>query len=352
MRVLFLTLYPDLAASPRYRVAQFLPGLRARGIACTVASAVSEAVWMRHQGAGPRPRAFWYHAHETPRRIAQLAGARGHDVIFVQKALASAYVRGLPALLRRAGRPVIYDLDDAVHLAPPHPLRGPWRALEDRGQANTLFRMAARTLAGNAWLRDEAARAGARAACFPTVVDTERFRPPATPPPGFRLGWIGSPSTTPSLAEAAEALRGLPDTEVLLVGADPARVDWPGARVAGWALDTEVAMLQSFSVGLLPQARDAWSQGKCALKAVLCMACGVPCVATPFGAARDLIEDGVSGCFADSPAAWRAAVDRLRDPVLRAEMGAAARATVEARYALAGALPRMAEHLEAAACGA
>lgn len=350
MRVLFLTLYPELAASPRYRVGQFLPGLRALGVDCTVAGAVSDAVWSRHQGAA-RPRAFWYHAHETPRRVGQILGARDYDVVFVQKALASAYVRGLPTLLRRCAARVVYDLDDAVHLAPPHPLRGPWRALEDRDQISMLFQTAARTLAGNAWLRDEAARQGARAHLFPTVVDTERFRPPAAPPGGFRLGWIGSPSTTPTLAPVAAALRDLDGAEALLVGADPARVDWPGARVAGWSFDTEVAMVQSFSVGLAPQARDDWSRGKCALKALICMACGVPCVATPFGAAREIIEDGVNGLFAETPEAWRAAVARLREPSERARMGAAARATVEARYALSRATPRLAEHLEAAAWG-
>ncbi|MBL7647386.1 MAG: glycosyltransferase family 1 protein, partial [Candidatus Hydrogenedentes bacterium] len=36
MRVLFLTLYPDQAASPRYRVHQFIPYLESRGIECTV----------------------------------------------------------------------------------------------------------------------------------------------------------------------------------------------------------------------------------------------------------------------------------------------------------------------------
>lgn len=202
MRVLFLTLYPGIAASPRYRVAQFLPHLRAAGIACDVSPAVSEEQYTRLAGPGRRGRAFWYHAAETPRRVAALLGAARYDVVFVQKALASAYVRGLDTLLRARARRVVYDIDDAVHLFPPHSLRGVWKALENPRQIRRLMARAGVVLAGNRWLVAETEREGGRAELFPTVVDTERFAPSARPPETFRIGWVGGPSTTPSLQYA------------------------------------------------------------------------------------------------------------------------------------------------------
>ena len=346
MRVLFLTLYPDSAASPRYRVAQFLPYLRAHGVECTVAPAVDARVWQRFTGPDRTERAFWYHAHELPRRVAQLAGARPYDIVFLQKAIMSAYVRGMPTLLRVNARRIIYDIDDAVHLTPPHPLRGPWRALEDRAQVAAIMRMASLTLAGNSWLCRETERLGGRAALFPTVVDTNRWHPAAAPATAYRLGWIGSPSTTPTLDAIAPLLARLPEAEVVLVGADAQRVHCPGAVVAPWTHDTEVAMVQQFAVGLMPQTEDEWTRGKCALKALLYMACGVPCVATPHGAACDLIEDGVNGFLAGTPEAWRTALESLRDPALRARMGEAARETVTARFALNVAEPQLLAHLK------
>jgi len=107
--------------------------------------------------------------------------------------------------------------------------------------------------------------------------------------------------------------------------------------------------VQQFSVGLLPQRKDSWTRGKCALKALLYMACGVPCIATPYGAALDIIQPGVNGLFADSPEEWHQAIEALREPGARQRMGQAARRTVEEQFSLKGAAPRMRAILEALA---
>ncbi len=160
------------------------------------------------------------------------------------------------------------------------------------------------------------------------------------------MGWIGGPSTCDNLDQIAEVLSGLARAQVRIVGADPGRVAIAGAEHRPWSLESEVGEVQAFSVGLMPLPKDEWSRGKCALKAIQYMACGVPCVATPYGAVRDVIEHDVNGLFADSPAEWNEALERLRDPGLRAKLGEAARETVEKRYSLASAAPRMHELLE------
>lgn len=346
MRVLFLTLYPDEAASPRYRVTQFLPYLRAHGMTCDVACPLTLAEWRAFTGPGRKVRPFWYHAHETPRRIAQIMQGRRYDVVFVQKALTTAYVRGMTGLLRRFARRVVYDLDDAVHLDPPHPLRPPWSMFEDRAQILRLMAAADIVLAGNAWLAGEAQRAGARVVHFPTVVDTDRFVPAAQPPDQYRIGWIGTPSNLVCLEPALDALRAISDAELCLVGADPARNPFPNAEVRPWALDTEVGEIGRFSVGIMPQPEGAWMRGKCALKALLYMACGIPCIVSNTGAALEFVQDDVNGLIAGHPEEWRAALERLRDPVLRARLGDAGRATVITRYSLTQAAPRLLALLE------
>ncbi len=160
------------------------------------------------------------------------------------------------------------------------------------------------------------------------------------------MGWIGGPSTCENLNPIADVLSGLERAQVRIVGADPDRVAVEGAEHRPWSLASEVVDLQSFTVGLMPLPKDEWSRGKCALKAIQYMACGVPCVATPYGAVRDIIKHEQNGLFADSPAEWKNALERLRDPSLRARLGEAARETVETRYSLASAAPRMHELLE------
>jgi glycosyltransferase involved in cell wall biosynthesis len=348
MRVLFLTLYPDAAASPRYRVLQYLPYLRGQNIQCDVQPAVSREVWHRFNESGTPPRARWYHLHEFRRRMNQIPTSNTYDIVVLQKAIMTAYVWGLDRLLRVRARRLLYDLDDAMHLSPPSPLHGPWRAIQDLGQAQRLMRMADATLAGNQWLKDRANDAGGRGIHFPTVVDTERFQPPGEAPEGFTVGWIGNSSTARNLPMVWPVLKGLERANVFLVGADQARLP-KGAEafeVKPWTLSEEVKDLQRMSVGIMPLERRAWNRGKCALKALQYMACGIPCVASPFGAVTEIIEHNENGLLCDTEADWRAALEQLRDPAERKRLGDAGRQTVTDRFSLARAQPKFVNILE------
>lgn len=349
MRVLFLTLYPESMASPRYRVHQFLPYLREHGVECTVACPFSleEFTRLRAQAAGGRARS--YHVHEARKRALQIFGARKYDVVFLQKAVMSAYVKGFAKQLRLRARRLVYDLDDAVHLAPPNSLPPRWKRMEDPAQVDWLMHEADRVLAGNVWLQDAALAAGGRAEVFPTVVDTDRFVPTFDAPEKFVIGWIGGPSTSEHVAPLAETLNGLDDAEVRLIGANPVWAAVEKAWHRPWSYESEVREVQQFSVGIMPLPETDWARGKCALKALQYMACGVPCVATPCGAVRDIIEDDVNGLFADTPGAWRMAFEQLRDPSERRRIGEAGRRTVEERFSLKVAAPKLLAHLDAVA---
>lgn len=350
MRALFLTLYPESAASSRYRVGQFVPFLGRLGIECSVAAALSEAQYGTYKRQGACLGSLRYHVTELSRRVAQLVHAGRHDVVVVQKALLSVYLKGMPDLLRRYARRIVYDIDDAVHLASPNPVPLYWRWWEDREQIVKLFGMSDLVLAGNHWLKAEAERCGARAVLFPTVVDTGRFVPAVEAKTQHHtVGWLGNPSTTPSLSVIGADLSLLENVRVVLMGAEPAKVPWKNTEIVPWSLESEVPFVQRLSVGLMPLEQTDWSRGKCGLKALQYMACGVPCVATPFGAALDIIRHGETGFFADSAREWVEAVERLRDPSLRRQMGEAARADVEERFSLKKAIPEMAKWLNAVA---
>jgi len=349
VRVLFLTLYPDVAASPRYRVWQYIAHLESHGVHCTVQSPLTAGEWAALTGPGRKGRPFWYHARETVRRMRQVLAAGRYDIVFVQKAIMTAYIKGLPELLRTRARRLVYDIDDAVHLAPPHPLKRPWNLIEDRAQIHALFRTADLVLAGNAWLTEAARASGARAELLPTVVDTQRFAPAGGGDGVYRIGWVGNPSTTICLEPAAEALRRVPHAQVCLIGGDPARVALDGCEFRPWNLQTETAELHRLSVGIMPQPAEEWMRGKCALKALQYMACGIPCIASPFGAILDIIQPGTSGLFAEGTAGWLDAFERLRDPGLRRQMGMAGRTVVEERYSLGRTAPRLLELLQSLA---
>jgi glycosyltransferase involved in cell wall biosynthesis len=65
------------------------------------------------------------------------------------------------------------------------------------------------------------------------------------------------------------------------------------------------------------------------------MAAGRPVVSTRAGGVEDVVTDGETGvvvAIGDAPALARAVVDLLEDPVRAARLGAAARASVVARF--------------------
>lgn len=351
LRVLFLTLYPDTAASPRYRVTQYLPYLRAHQVECTVLSPLTPNELRTLTGPDRKRRPFWYHLRETGRRLSQILQAPRFDIVFVQKSIMTAYLRGLPELLRNRAHRLVYDIDDAVHLEPPHPLHTPWSALEDRGQIDSLMNMADLVLAGNAWLTAIAQKHNPHTRLFPTVVDTDRFTPATRKTDTYRIGWVGNPSTTICLEPAAQALatmcNGQHNAEVCLVGADPTRTPFTGANIRPWSLDTEVAELHRFTIGIMPQPEGEWMRGKCGLKALQYMAIGIPCVASSFGAVLEFLRHDENGLLAKSTQEWLEAFERLRDPALRQRLSAAGRSLVEEQYSLRKAAPQLLEALRA-----
>jgi glycosyltransferase involved in cell wall biosynthesis len=100
----------------------------------------------------------------------------------------------------------------------------------------------------------------------------------------------------------------------------------------------------------MPLPDDRWSRGKCGLKALQYMALGIPTICSPVGVNAEIIRHGANGLLATTDDEW---VDCLRTLIeshtLRARLGAAGRATVEARYSAAVQAPAIAELLASVA---
>lgn len=323
MHIAFLTTRLE-KPSFRFRAGQFIPFLEQRGVACTP---------LLIPPAGLR-------------RARLFLCLRRYDVVVIQKKLLRLPDR---LLLRHAARHLVYDVDDAVMFRESDRAVAPRRARMRRFRA--MVRMSDLVLAGNETLRRMAAAYSGRVFCFPTVVDTDRYRPAtraAHNPPV--VGWSGSRSTNaylnavlPALERIAHrvpfALRIVSDSAD---GIDLAAHGGIRVEFSRWSAASERDEFSGFDIGLMPLPDTPWARGKCALKALVYMACGVPAVCSPVGVVSTIITHGRNGFLAASDGEWEDAVERLlRNPALRGAFAERARGTIEERYSLAAYAPRL-----------
>jgi glycosyltransferase involved in cell wall biosynthesis len=331
MRVALITQAGDNAAT-RVRVLEYLPGLRDLGHETRLLA------W------SPSSRL------ESLRLARRALGlARWADVVVLQKPrqppkLVDRLVRLNPAL--------VVDFDDAVWT---------WGPTVAERFAHAVSR-ARVVIAGSEHLAHrlpsavgEHADPTDRVRVIPSSVDLRRYtlRPQHRDTRPAVVGWIGTGgSLTDFTPTVVVALRRLVDDGLIrldIVCNRPLEIEGLPARFTRWSADTEVSSLQAFDIGIMPLPDDERSAGRCGFKAVQCLAVGVPVVASPVGAATEIVDGSTTGLLADSTDAWAAGLRRLAlDPVLRQELGQGGRACVARRFSVQSNLPELVRALERA----
>lgn len=134
------------------------------------------------------------------------------------------------------------------------------------------------------------------------------------------------------------------EARLILVGSGSFDLTGAQPEVRPWTEATEIEELRRFDAGIMPLADDDWSRGKCGYKLIQYMACSLPVIASPVGANRDIVEDGVNGILASSINEWVSAIRTLiNDRKLGMRMGINGRKSVEARYCLQRTGPILAD---------
>jgi glycosyltransferase involved in cell wall biosynthesis len=339
---------PVTAASTRFRLAQFFPGLESAGIRPVLRPFLDEAgfdVLYRRGSLEKKARAG---ATAILGRVADLYRAAKADGVLVHR---EAALVG-PPLFERAFKqlgPMLLDIDDAIWVPYASPTYGRRlsQLLKAPGKIEFSLAAADHVIVGNDFLRGYVSERNQNLTVIPTVVDTDVFRPLArvnrTVPV---LGWIGTHSTVQYLEAITPALQELAKRRpfVLRVIGGHYQAEGVPTELQDWTLETDVSDFQSLDVGLYPLVEDPWSVGKSGFKAIQYMACGVPVVASPVGVTVDMIRDGENGFLAGDLATW---VDRLEQLIasasLRARLGDAGRADVLQRWSRAVHEPRFVE---------
>ena len=348
IKVLGLALYGPLAASTRYRMTQYVPGLAELGIDLRLTSLLSDEYLRRRFNGGGLPLAAM--AHDGAERLKQLHRFGDFDLAMLYCELFPF----MPGWLERGliRKPYIYDMDDAFYLR--YRLGRKRIARSVLGDKfDSVMAGAAAVTAGNSVLAQYALKHNPAVRQVPTVVDTTRYVPKAgRQNPVFTVGWIGSPSTASYLPELVAPLAALGDEAPLnfvVIGGKAPAIPNVNVIEVEWQEQTEVDLINTFDVGVMPLPDDDWARGKCAFKLIQYMACAVPVVASPVGANVDVVTPEC-GLMASATDEWVQALKAIRDDAgLRQRMGEAGRQRVVEHYSLHTALPKLAEVIYMAA---
>ncbi|MGA2221776.1 MAG: glycosyltransferase [Verrucomicrobiia bacterium] len=337
MKVLFLPQTSELGPSSRYRVYQLLPLLRELGIECEVSPAIDSdlytSAYLKHGGRRSIGTAhtIWRRRRADLERISQF------DAVFVQKGVFPGLYSGFERKIA-ARKPLVFDFDDAVWL--PREGGNPLlRALHRERAVQDILRCAAAVIAGNEFLAEYARRFNRSVTVVPSTIDVARY-----PHNGDStiVGWIGSSTTLPYLKPLGAVFAELGVTPRVIASGDPSTL---GFRVdfRHWRLETELNELAEIGIGIAPLPDTPWERGKCGVKVLQYMACGIPVVASAVDVQNRIIQHGENGFLVRTEAEW---VERLRmllaDAALRARLGAAGRRRVEEKFAVACAATQVA----------
>lgn len=328
--------------SQRYRYEQYISYLETKGFEFTFSPVINENDDETFYGKGKIVSKAFITLKSFFIRFKDWMRYNQFDIIFIQR---EALFVGSTFFERKAFRSkakVIFDFDDSIWLMDTSPENKKFEFLKNPDKTKTNIKNAHLVISGNQYLAEYAKQFNSITIIIPTTVDCDFHKPM----PELRnketlvIGWSGSISTvkhfeafTPTLTKL-KAKYGS-KIEFKLLGEPNYINNELGIKGERWTAETEVIELNKMDIGIMPLPDDKWANGKCGLKGLTYMACGVATVMSPVGVNKEIINHGVNGFLADTEEEWIKALSQLiENKELRNRIGDEGRKTVIQKYSV------------------
>ena len=352
MRILFVPYGTKEAPATRYRVLQYLPHLKKRGVDFRVFSAISNLSTKRMISSpdyAPGARILYYMCISFERfcRFCYIALiAKRFDAIFLQR---TTFPFRLEILLKMRNRNIVFDIDDAIYLPDTEGHDAVTRVKKyiKKREVINILKVAKAVIVENKHIEAFVSGHCKNVYTIPGPIDTERFCEVDKPDrKEVVIGWIGSPATTAYLGMLDNVLKDVKNrydfARFRFVGLG--RYANPGVDIekVSWDYETEVKELQNFDIGIMPMPDTEWTRGKLGCKMLQYMAVGVPCVASFTPTNAEIIKNKENGFFAANDREWVSVISRLiEDRGLRGLTGEKGRKAILEKCSLSGNISKL-----------
>jgi glycosyltransferase involved in cell wall biosynthesis len=346
IKILFLVPYP-LKESPsqRFRFEQYFSTLEKKGYSYSVRSFLNSQNWHLFFKEGNFGLKTWAISLGLVKRFLMLFEVRLYDFVFIHREATPIGPPIIEWILTKVFRKkIIYDFDDAIWLTDRRKESSILRILKWRSKVKYVCKWSLKVSCGNDYLCSFASKFNQHVTYNPTTVDTENHHNPSlfsVPENNEKIviGWTGSYSTLKYLSEIEGVLKKMEDenplVEFIIIADQKPDLPLKNLTFISWNIETEIADLLNFDIGIMPLPDDEWAKGKCGFKLLQYMALKIPSVASPVGVNSTIIDHGINGFLAESPDDWlKYMICLINDKDLRKKIGKSGRKKVIDYYSV------------------
>ena len=340
-KILFIAAHrPDRSPSQRYRFEQYFNFLQENGYQCELSFILSESDDKAFYSTGSIFQKFFITLKSFKIRIKDVRRSNQFDIIFIQR---EAFMTGsvfFEKQFSKSKAKTIFDFDDSIWLLDTSKANKIWQWMKSAKKTRKIIAVSDLIFAGNNYLADYANQFNENVKIIPTTINTNLFQRKSEYKDNQKIciGWSGSLTTIKHFENAIPFLvkikQKYPDKVFFKVMGDQTyqneELDIKGIP---WSSATEVEILSSFDIGIMPLPDDQWVKGKCGLKGLSYMALEVPTIMSAVGVNPGIIDEGVNGFLANTEEEWVNKISLLIESFeLRKKIGKNARKTVEKKY--------------------
>ncbi len=310
--IVYFTKHTAASPSSRYRSYAYQSYLEANGFEITVHPLFPSLFLSIFYRSGRKPAFIALYAYA--RRFFQALFLKKYNIVYIEYELFPYLPFRLEKWLLRKQKHIVIDYDDAIF----HNYDNSKNKLIKRWCGDKIYRLVALTdvvITGSPYLTKALLPYAKEVVEIPTSVSTQLYNATETSHistkerEAFRIGWIGSATTSRFVLLIKDCLLQLQEIyniKLVLIGFDAKlEKELQGLHYINydWQQSTEIALLKTCNVGIMPLPNEPFARGKCGFKLIQYMACGLPTVATPMEA-NIKINRGSDNLFANTKFEW------------------------------------------------